>query len=153
MFYTETQFNLIDNIGSNSDNPQIVHILSQHFSNRVLVQLRLNGELDTTYSVTCQDVTKVLLSEDNNSMENEYTNDHMSNYQIDTLFGDSNNMQLPIMAAQISELYIKNKLKVSGSESFIIMLSSKLLNREKITDNISLFDILLKILTNIKNMY
>ncbi|KAL6946686.1 hypothetical protein ACO0RG_000846 [Hanseniaspora osmophila] len=130
-----------------------IHICCQFFANRVLVQIRWNGELDTSYSVTCQDITQVLEELHNYGEDGEATDgddgfyqDPLSNYQITTLFGDSNNLELPIIASQVSELFIKNKDRVPNIGSFVVMLSSKLFHAQ---DNTK-FDTLLTILAAIK---
>ncbi|KAL6949793.1 hypothetical protein ACO0QE_000455 [Hanseniaspora vineae] len=133
-----------------ADNAEI-HICCQFFANRVLVQIRWNGELDTSYSVTCQDITQVLeephkYGEDEEDADDGFYQDPLSNYQITTLFGDSNNLELPIIASQVSELFIKNKDRAPNIGSFVVMLSSKLFHQK---DNTK-FDTLLTILSAIK---
>ncbi|CEP62750.1 Irc25p LALA0_S06e02938g [Lachancea lanzarotensis] len=164
-------------LGSNC----VLETSAVHFNNKVLVQIRFNGELDQCLEVTSRglpassfEATKLYDEVFQNSSQQKEENknyefdndddsftlaeDYLSNFQISTRLGDSNDMKLPIVCSQIAELYYKvifpsnaDKLRdVAPTRDFVISLSGKFF-RKSSTDND--FRILLHILQAIRSMY
>ena len=109
--------------GSNLD------ITATHYTNFILLQIRLNGELDSTFEVTCRRSGLLLAgamrppiatdlpqgsstqSDDDNTSEDEsksgldFVRDNMSDFDVIAKLGDSNNVKLQVICTQIAELY------------------------------------------------
>lgn len=135
---------------------------SVHFSNRIILQIRYNGEMDTTYEVVprgLQPFSRPLagISSDEND-EDEYLGDHMADWQVICRLGDSNDTKMPVICTQIGELYRKVVLPSNvdhmshedevQSRGLVITLSSKLWR----SDDKS-FDKLVFVLKSLKKMY
>ncbi|SCU85843.1 LADA_0D10154g1_1 [Lachancea dasiensis] len=116
------------------DKGSVLELSAVHFINKVVLQIRLNGELDTCLEVISKglpaesmsstplglqvmqrnedQIDMPMLAEDCNDNENEINDftpveDSLSNFHIITRLGDSNDMKLPIVCCQIAELYQK----------------------------------------------
>lgn len=132
---------------------------SVHFNNKILVQVRYNGEMDTTYEVFPRGLEPLQRPLAGFSVdEDEYAGDHMSDWQVICRLGDSNDAQLPVICTQIGELYRRVIMpsNVDGlygndeiqSRGLVITLSSKMWkNNEKN------FDKLIFVLGSIRQMY
>lgn len=148
-----------------------LHIFSIHYTNKILIQLKFDGETDSTYDImfnTSFDENMInplandflLSSHETQNKNDQYQDmtDYLSNYKIITKLGDSNNMKLPIICTQIAELYRKvilpkkqeNASITSPANGYIITLSNKLL-KTGVQDND--FGKLIFILQTIQEMY
>ncbi|AQZ09591.1 IRC25 (YLR021W) [Zygosaccharomyces parabailii] len=80
---------------------------SVHFSNKVLLQIRCNGEMDTTYEVVPKGLQPLSrpLAGLQDEQEEEFSGDHMADWQVICRLGDSNDTKLPVICTQIGELY------------------------------------------------
>ncbi|SCU82864.1 LAME_0C03158g1_1 [Lachancea meyersii CBS 8951] len=179
MFAAESRVAIPDSfqLGCNS----VLESSAVHFSNKVLLQIRLNGELDTCLEVKSKGLPTSSLQTgslgehfsegqsqqaegsgetyDDEDLENfTPAEDSLSNFQISTRLGDSNDMKLPIVCSQIAELYYKAVFPANADQlrdvapvrDFVISLSAKFF-RKSSSDNE--FQTLLFILQAIKNMY
>ncbi|EDO19025.1 hypothetical protein Kpol_2002p97 [Vanderwaltozyma polyspora DSM 70294] len=142
-------------------------INATHFTNEILIQLRFNGELDTTYEVsqkglnTNSVIQRPIASPSflNNEDDEDTITDYLSDYQVITKLGNSNNMKLPVICTQIAELY--NKVILSNqndisNKNLLITLSSKLWkdnDNDNNNNNNNDFDKLIFVLKCIKDMY
>ncbi|SCU79391.1 LAFA_0B02828g1_1 [Lachancea sp. 'fantastica'] len=159
----------------------LLEIETAHFNNKVLVQIRFNGELDTCIEVKSRGLPNrsfdtarfngngmnhsAQQQEENNDGESDedefdYTlaEDSLSNYHISTRLGDSNNMKLPIVCSQIAELYYKaifpscaNDLEEVSPVGDFVISLSSKLFGSNSTYDD--FEMLLMLLRNIREMY
>lgn len=128
MFHKEITKKLPKHLFSGENNE--LGVSAVHFTNKIVIQLRFNGELDTTYEIIPKGLPigdtlatplagDVLIEEeeeegpeypedsDNEHMHHTSVQDNLSNFQTVTRLGDSNDMKLPIVCTQIAELYQK----------------------------------------------
>lgn len=131
-----------------------------HFSNKILLQVRCNGEMDTTYEVLPRGLEPLQrpLAGFSDNDEDEFSGDHMSDWQVICRLGDSNDAQLPVVCTQIGELYRRVIIpsNVDGlyqndeiqSRGLVITMSSKMWK-----GNEKSFDELIFVLGSIKQMY
>ncbi|SCV99585.1 LAFE_0A06436g1_1 [Lachancea fermentati] len=170
MYHREIRKTTPEEIGLGAN--AIVEISAVHFTNQILLHLRLNGELDTTYEV----VPKGLPVDDldpppiagtssftNDSLQIEdedyvSVKDNLSNYHVVTRLGDSNDMKLPIVCTQIAELYqrIITPSNIDGfsqdisKRGLVITMSAKIWRKCRPGYD---FHALVFILQSIKEMY
>ena len=157
--------------GSNLD------ITATHYTNFILLQIRLNGELDSTFEVTCrrsglllagavrppiatdEPQSSSMQSDDESISELDFVRDNMSDFDVVAKLGDSNNVKLQVICTQIAELY--NSVIVPGllgadnpnrGRNMIITLSTKLVTRGA-DSNPEDFGRLVLLLQSIKAMY
>lgn len=152
-----------------------LNVNATHFTNAILLQIRLDGEMNSTYEVS-QRVLRPL--EQNletplagynsfrnggddiaNSDEEEtlFVRDSLSDYQVTTKLGDPNDAKIPVVCTQIAELYqrvilptVSNDIVGNvGGTNLVITLSSKIWDKTSNTD----FQKLVFILKTIKEMY
>lgn len=145
------------------ENPGQITVYANHYANKVIVQLRVNGELDSTYEVRAKGLGHEetgFAFEQNTEDDEDYApiRDPLSNYDVSTRLGDSNNMKMPIICTQIVELYqrvILPKLSggvdvaVNGNTDFVLTLSTRLWRKSDEND----FGKLLFLLQTIKEAY
>ncbi|SMN18610.1 similar to Saccharomyces cerevisiae YLR021W IRC25 Component of a heterodimeric Poc4p-Irc25p chaperone involved in assembly of alpha subunits into the 20S proteasome [Maudiozyma saulgeensis] len=135
-------------------------ITSIHFSNQILLQIRLNGEMDSTYEVTKRGLNaldqgisrpiagfnSVPSEEQNDDDEFSYNadvvRDNLADFQVVTKLGDTTDHKMPVICTQMGELYQSviipmlrtsgksNELTCDGS-SLIITISSKIFRQPK----------------------
>lgn len=146
-----------------------LNIVAVHFINEILLQIRFNGELDSTYEVSQKGLRQggqrflagnTSLDEDDESEEYGAFADSMADYQVATKLGDSNNTKLHVICTQIAELYQQAILPMNvdgmGSQesasprNLLLTLSSKIWGG---ADNDNDFNKLVYILKSIKEMY
>ncbi|CAL9727862.1 proteasome chaperone 3 [Monosporozyma unispora] len=160
--------------------PGHLDINATHFSNAILLHIRLNGEMNCTLDVTRtglrpveQDVmhrpiagiegSELNSGGVNNKEEDEelFIRDNLSDYNVHIRLGDPNDPKLPVIATQIAELYqrviIPTLQRGQGipdnpsSLDIMITLSSKIWSRGDSTDED--FSKLVFVLKCIKDMY
>lgn len=133
-----------------------------HFTNEILLQIRYNGELDTTYEVSPEglrpfDERHLAGLTDSISDDEADVGDRMANYKVVAKLGDSSDAKLPVICTQIADLYQQvilpknvDKMGVAEIESrnLIITMSSKIWK-----DDVSQFERLVFVLKSIKQMY
>lgn len=135
---------------TNEQSPKLsgssLDITSIHFTNQIILQIRLNGEMDSTYEVTKRGINSLdsnisrpiaglskipqeIATNDND--EEDYTfdasiiRDNLADFQVVTKLGDTMDHKMPVICTQIGELY----------QSVIIPhLLSKGNNRNEISD-------------------
>ncbi|QLL33529.1 hypothetical protein HG536_0E04400 [Torulaspora globosa] len=139
-----------------------VEISATHFSNEILLQIRYNGEMDTTYEVAPEGLRpfdeRQLAGFSDTLDENEApADDQMANYKVVAKLGDSNDAKLPVVCTQIADLYQQvilptgvDKIGVGEAErrNLLITMSSKLWS-----DDTRQFERLVFILNSVKQMY
>lgn len=132
---------------------------SVHFNNKILLQVRYNGEMDATYEVVPRGLEPLQRPLAGFSVDDdEFSGDHMSDWQVICRLGDSNDAQLPVVCTQIGELYRRVIIpsNVDGlyqndeiqSRGLVITMSSKMWK-----DNEKNFEKLIFVLGSIKQMY
>lgn len=133
---------------------------SVHFSNKILLQIRCNGEMDTTYEVVPKGLQPFSrpLAGLQVEQEEEFSGDHMADWQVICRLGDSNDTKLPVICTQIGELYRKVVLpsNLDGmahqdevqNRGLVITLSSKIWRSDE-----NSFDKLVFVLKSLKEMY
>lgn len=108
-----------------------------HFSNQILIQIRLDSELDSAYEVTEQGLAEMEgvnseLGYTNNVEESnddtQLANDDLSTYHIVGKLGDPDNSKLKVVCSQIAKLYNTVIIPNLGMEKcpILISISSKL---------------------------
>lgn len=145
-----------------------LNLVAIHFTNEILLHIRCNGEMDTTYEVSRKGLRPLekrflvdhtsYLDEDD---EEEFMRDNLADYQVVPKLGDSNDTKLPVICTQIAELYLQTILSrnvdglgnSSGIESrnLLITMCSKIWKQSD--ENAKDFDKLVYILKSIKEMY
>ncbi|CAI4045775.1 hypothetical protein SKDZ_12G0770 [Saccharomyces kudriavzevii ZP591] len=150
-----------------------LYLQATHFSNTILLQIRLNGEMDSTYEVSLKglnpllDVDAVPLAgnlentgDDLDDEEEEFARDHLSDYQVVTKLGDSTDPKAPVVCIQVAELYRRvllpemNSVMIQGNVqlSLLITMSSKIWKPSR-GQNGDDFGKLVFLLKCIKDMY
>ncbi|CCH60404.1 hypothetical protein TBLA_0C06070 [Henningerozyma blattae CBS 6284] len=148
-----------------------------HFINQVLIQIRYNGEMNTTYEISPKSMNTIknptmgfgnsvdYFQDDADESQQSFPN-HLANYQITTRLGNSNDMKLPVICTEIAELYSKIILPSNVDEletidsplnrTFMITMSTKLwydnVEESDITTNRD-FQKLIFVLKTIREMY
>ncbi|AMD22789.1 HHR020Wp [Eremothecium sinecaudum] len=146
----------------------ILSIDAIHYMNKVVLQIRLNGEMDATAEVKPKGIefSPSFNSAEPESFEEEdddglfYVNDELSKYNVAIRVGNSNDMKLPIVLMQIAKLYDKvitpsnvDRLNATGTgRSTVITLTTKFWNSEN-SQGQSDFHKLAFLLNAIKEMY
>ncbi|CAB4252523.1 similar to Saccharomyces cerevisiae YLR021W IRC25 Component of a heterodimeric Poc4p-Irc25p chaperone involved in assembly of alpha subunits into the 20S proteasome [Maudiozyma barnettii] len=124
-------------------------ISSIHFSNQILLQIRLNGEMDSTYEVTRRGLNTLdqgvsrpiagfatLLPEEQDDDDDDYSynadvmRDNLADFQVLTKLGDSTDHKMPVICTQIGELYqsvIMPMLRKNGKNNELACDGSSLL--------------------------
>ncbi|QLQ81090.1 hypothetical protein HG537_0E04450 [Torulaspora globosa] len=139
-----------------------VEISATHFSNEILLQIRFNGEMDTTYEVAPEglrpfDQRQLAGFSDSLEEDEAQIGDRMANYKVVAKLGDSNDAKLPVVCTQIADLYQQvilptNVDRIGVGEihrrNLLITMSSKLFR-----DDTKQFERLVFILKTIKQMY
>ncbi|CCE63400.1 hypothetical protein TPHA_0E03100 [Tetrapisispora phaffii CBS 4417] len=172
--FTEFPINLFNIANEES---RELYISSIHYSNYVLLQIRFNGELDTTYEISQKGLRSVsfdrplagslMMNDEQRSDDDEFdfTIDNLSDYQIVTKLGNSNDMKLPVICTQIVELYNKiilpklhpDKKDDISKNKFIITLNSRIWgsnpNADSSTSSNVDFNRLVFLLKCIKSIY
>lgn len=158
--------------------PGELDINATHFSNAILLQIRLNGEMNCTLDVTRTGLRPVeqdvmhrpiagieggeLTAEDDDEGDEElFIRDNLSDYNVHIRLGDPNDPKLPVIATQIAELYQRVIIPTlqrghgipddPSSLDIMITLSSKIWSRGDSTDED--FSKLVFVLKCIKEMY
>lgn len=145
-----------------------LNIVAIHFTNEILLHIRCNGEMDTTYEVSRKglrpleqrylvDHTPCLDDDD----QDGFVRDNLADYQVVPKLGDSNDTKLPVICTQIAELYLQTILSrnVDGlgnsngieSRNLLITMCSKIWKQDG--ENARDFDKLVYVLKSIKDMY
>ena len=157
-----------------SENKEL-YIQATHFNNTILLQIRLNGEMDSTYEISLKGLNPLLdidtvplagnlgnTDGDYDDEEGEFVRDHLSDYQVVTKLGDSADPKVPVVCVQIAELYRRVILpEVNGAMaqddmqfSLLISMSSKIWKAAKGQDaDDNDFGKLVFMLKCIKDMY
>ncbi|SCV03509.1 LAMI_0H08724g1_1 [Lachancea mirantina] len=142
-------------------NGRVLEIFAIHFSNKIVIQMAWNGEMDSTYEVISKGLAETETGPNTLEFSDEddvYGPDKLANFQVVTLLGDANDMKTPIVCTQIAELYQKVVFPaqidgLGGNERdsrFVISLSRKLWqNNESNAD----FGLLVFVLQSIRKMY
>ncbi|AHY78427.1 ADI_G0040770.mRNA.1.CDS.1 [Saccharomyces cerevisiae] len=160
-------------LNASSENKEL-YVQATHFNNTILLQIRLNGEMDSTYEVSSKGLNPILdinvplagnlgnTGGDYDDEEEEFVRDHLSDYQVVTKLGDSADPKVPVVCVQIAELYRRVILpEVSGTMaqdnmqfSLLISMSSKIwrATKEQSADDND-FGRLVFVLKCIKDMY
>ncbi|CCK73030.1 Irc25p KNAG_0M01770 [Huiozyma naganishii CBS 8797] len=150
-----------------------LEVLAVHYTNYVLLQLRLNGEMDCTVEVSRRGLSSVGQDSLGNPIagfsgapdleddadEQDFARDNMADYHVITKLGDPNDTKTPVIATQIAELYqrvilpnvpgsLKQSTEDPASTSLIVTLSSKIWR-----DDTEDFQKLVYVLQTIKEMY
>lgn len=108
-------------------NGSILDITSIHFTNQIILQIRLNGEMDSTYEVTKRGINSLesnisrpiaglsqippeseSLDEDNDddfTYDSSIIRDNLADFQVVTRLGDTMDHKMPVICTQIGELY------------------------------------------------
>lgn len=134
-------------------------IQSIHFNNKILVQIRYNGEMDSTYEVIPKGLEPLSRPLAGFSVDDEeFSGDHMADWQVICRLGNSNDAQLPVICTQIGELYRRiilpsdvdrmNHNDEIQTRGLVITTSSKMWK-----GNDKSFDKLVFVLGSIKQMY
>ncbi|QEU62473.1 Irc25 [Kluyveromyces lactis] len=142
-----------------SDFPGELGIFANHYDNKIVLQLRVNGEMDSTYEVKSKglDDTEARFVLDGGDDGSDYApvNDPLSHYDVITKLGDSNDMKIPIICTQIAQLYERVILPTLGSQvgggvpDFVITLSTKLWRKSQSNE----FEKLIFLLNAVKEAY
>ncbi|CDO94938.1 unnamed protein product [Kluyveromyces dobzhanskii CBS 2104] len=113
-----------------------LRILADHYENSIVIHLRVNGEIDSTYEVKYKGLNDIDpgFSLEGTGDDDNFTpiRDPLSQYDVSTKIGDTNDMKIPIICTQIAQLYERVILPKLGSEpgagvpDFVITLSTKL---------------------------
>ncbi|CUS22234.1 LAQU0S05e00716g1_1 [Lachancea quebecensis] len=171
MFSREIRKVVPDDLDLGSGN--ILEAVAIHFTNKIVLQLRFNGELDTCYDIISKGLPteglgntplgKVVLDSGGDSEDEDFEDlspieDGLSNFQVATRLGNSNDMKLPIVCTQIAEMYQKTILSsnfdglrdLAPSRDFVISLSAKMWKKDTSETD---FALLVFILQTIKEMY
>lgn len=162
MFHRESIVSVPDELGLAGE----VEISAAHFSNEILLQIRYNGEMDTTYEVAPEGLRPFdgqlaglqELPDEEALVEDEApVQDRMANYKVVAKLGDSNDAKLPVVCTQLADLYQQVILptgvdrigvgEVQG-RNLLITMSSKLWS-----DDTKQFERLVFILKSVKQMY
>ncbi|AAS50211.1 AAL155Wp [Eremothecium gossypii ATCC 10895] len=152
-----------------------LELTAVHFTNKTLLHIRFNGEMDATYEVQprgagglAADVgglhggaASSLRAEGND--EDEFVEDHLSKYNVSMKMGNSNDMKLPVVVMQIAELYERAVYpSVLGAEAragpdlgLLVTLSSRFWRSASAggPGSGSDFDRLMFVLQSIREMY
>lgn len=136
-----------------------ISLKAVHYNNAVVLQVRYNGEMDSTYEVSSlgltvgrplalDSATGVVGEED----EEEEPIDYLADYKVVTRLGESDDPKMNIVCTQIAELYYKliGGDNVSAT-NVVISLSRKLWKGQDSNDKD--FAILVFLLQCIKDMY
>ncbi|CAI4047288.1 hypothetical protein SUVZ_12G0770 [Saccharomyces uvarum] len=152
-----------------------LYLQATHFNNTILLQVRLNGEMDSTYEVSLKGLNPLLdidpvplagglgnTGGDYDDEQDDFVRDHLSDYQVVTKLGDSSDPKVPVICVQVAELYRRvvipevNGAMVQGNMEFnlLISMSSKIWRAAKgQNDDDNDFVKLVFLLKCIKNMY
>lgn len=125
--YHYTSYNVFNSSLKSVPAPGELNISATHFSNSILLQIRLNGEMDCTLEVTTAGLRPIehdvmhrpiaginnINGKEKNQEESDcdqeeeelFIRDNLSNYTVHVKLGDSNDPKLPVIATQIAELY------------------------------------------------
>lgn len=141
MFHRESTVELPSELGGGE-----LSVLAIHFTNQVLLQLRYNGELDTTYEVSRQGLGQLHQLGSNGELR-----DTMADYKAVSKLGNSDDAKLPVVCTQLAELVLRTV--VDGIETFeprnlLVTMSSKLWYHGSHD-----FETLMFVLRTIKQMY
>lgn len=140
-----------------------------HFENQILLQIRFNGEMDTTYEVSQKGLRsanfgaplagqgELSFPEEEDGDNFDFTKDNLSDYEVVTKLGNSNDMKLPVICTQISELFQRVILpsinQSTEGKSYLITTSSKIWRDSNNESNTKDFNKLVFVLKCVKNMY
>ncbi|EJS42764.1 YLR021W [Saccharomyces arboricola H-6] len=161
-------------IGASLDDNEL-YLQATHFNNVILLQIRLNGEMDSTYEVSLKGLNHLLdidavplagnlgnTDDDQDDDQEEFVRDHLSDYQVVTKLGDSSDPKVPIVCIQVAELYRRvvvpelNDAMIRGDvqSNLLISMSSKIWRTAKGQNNDNNnFGKLVFLLKCIKDMY
>lgn len=170
-------------LGKSVSLPGHLDINAVHFSDSILLQIRLNGEMNCTIDVSRtglrpveQDVMNRPIagissggtSDDGEDDSDElFVRDNLSDYNVNVRLGDPNDPKLPVIATQIAELYQRVIIPMlqrgkgmpddPSSLDIVITLSSKIWpvspNGDDDNNNDKDFAKLVFLLKCIKDMY
>ncbi|KAL3230485.1 hypothetical protein RNJ44_00934 [Nakaseomyces bracarensis] len=140
----------------------VVSLKAVHYNNAVLLQVRLDGEMDSTYEVSSvglkSSVGRPLALNNTGAVggdgsdDEEEAMDYLADYKVVTRLGDSDDPKMNIVCTQIAELYYK----LIGADNItattvVISLSRKLWKGHDSNDRD--FAVLVFLLQCIKDMY
>lgn len=172
---------------TNEQSPKLnglsLDITSIHFTNQIILQIRLNGEMDSTYEVTKRGIysldsnisrpiaglsqipqeTESVEEGDEYSYDTSIIRDNLADFQVVTKLGDTMDHKMPVICTQIGELYqsviIPHLLSKGNNRHEIsdgnnfIITISSKIFRDKIENNDMDFGKLVFLLKTIKEMY
>lgn len=141
MFHRESTVEVPEELGGGE-----LNVMAVHFTNQVLLQLRYNGELDTTYEVSPQGLGQMHQRSSSGELR-----DTMAEYKAVAKLGSSDDAKLPVVCTQLAELVLNTV--VDGIETFqprnlLVTMSRRLWYR-----GYNDFETLLFVLKTIKQMY
>ncbi|CCD26778.1 Irc25p NDAI_0I02090 [Naumovozyma dairenensis CBS 421] len=154
---------------------QELTITAAHFRNQTIVQIRLEGQIDSTYEVTLEGISSLehsltrplagrqFLNENQGGVDvdedidsSHFIRDNLSDYKVVTKLGDPDDTQLTVISSQIAELYnsviipkFQPSHEMDNNGKFLISISSKIWKG----DGSAAFQKLVFILQSIKEMY
>lgn len=145
-----------------SDFPGELGIFASHYENKVVVQIRYNGEMDSTYELKSKGLgnQEQEMALDFGNEGGEFADDYapvrdpLSHYDVITKLGDSNDMKIPIICTQIAQLYDRVIIPRLGGQQglpsdYVITLSTKLWRKSEVKS----FEKLIFLLAAIKEAY
>lgn len=141
MFHRESTVQVAPELGGGE-----LHVVAVHFTNQVLLQLRYNGELDTTYEVSPQGLGQLHQMSSGGDLR-----DSMADYKAVAKLGNSEDAKLPVVCTQLAELVLKtveDGIETFEPRSLLVTMSSKLWYRGS-----NDFETLMFVLKTIKQMY
>lgn len=126
-----------------------IELKATHYNNAVILQIRFNGELDSTYEVSSLGLTGPLALDRSTLDGDDEVTDHLSDYKVVTRLGDSDDPKMDIVCTQIAELY--RRVIGDNASNVVISLSRKLWSGRDSNDKD--FAMLVFLLQCIKDMY
>ncbi|CAI4034960.1 hypothetical protein SMKI_12G0970 [Saccharomyces mikatae IFO 1815] len=163
-----------NSLSTSSSKSNELYLQATHFGNTVLLQIRLNGEMDSTYEVSLKGLNPLLdidavplagnlgtTDGDYDDEKEEFVRDHLSDYQVITKLGDSTDPKVPVVCIQVAELYRRVILpelndgmtQVNMQFNLLISMSSKIWKAAKGQNGNDDFGKLVFLLKCIKDMY
>lgn len=110
---------------------------TNHFSNKIVIQIRIDGQMDSTYEIKSkglsdQDIGAFNIEDPHVDDDYAPIRDPLSNFEIVTRVGDSSDMKIPIVCTQIAQLFERVILPMTdaakgsqGNKAFVITLGTK----------------------------
>lgn len=162
-------------------NGSTLGITALHFTNDTILQIRLNGEMDSTFKVVKRGIDTLgdhvsrpiagfassreesIDQDDEFAFQDEQLKDNLADFQVTIKLGDPNNHKIPVICTQIAELFssvlvpllrsttVGNNTPLNAS-NLTITMSSKIFTEKQEGAN-SDFGRLVFLLAQIKSMY